>query len=231
MLAPMTDDPNSGDRVRRSVRLDPAGWLVLCRIADAYWEGKRHPAIDAALLDALMHPVAIPDTPSPEFNAHLSTLIEHLAQRLIPTTKKFHFGEDVTKALLAAVVSYPKIERAPGAPLPFVRRLPSGSPPVPTAPWALTCPIQFSGKLPEADLRPFVDAALLHKATRLGLDAPEKILPTPRSLPSLESALTTRHLDESLVAILAALPVASVIHDDRLHTTLRWLRSNLLMRA
>ena len=231
MLVPMTDDPISGDRVRRSARLDPSGWLVLCRIADAYWEGKRHPAIDAAILDALMQPVDIPETPSPEFNAHVATFVEHLAQRLNPVTKKFHFGDDVAKALLAAVVVYPNIERAPLGPLPFVRRLPSGSPPVPTAPWALTCPIQFSGRLPDTDLRAFVEEALLQKGLRLRLDDPKKILPPPRSLPSLEAALTTRYLDESLVGIVAALPICSAIHDDRLHTTLRWLRSVLILRA
>lgn len=227
----MTDDPSSGDRVRRTVRLDPSGWLCLCRIADAYWEGKRHPATDAALLDAIMEPTPFPAEPSPEFNAKLAAFVEAAAQRLNLTTKKFHYGSDVSKALIDASATYPNVERAPGSPLPFVRRLPSGNPPVPTAPWALSIPMHYAGKVPESDLRPFLDAALVAKAERLGLAGlPEKVLPPPAALPCVESVMTMRHLDEALVAILAALPLTAPISDDRLHTTLRWLRSVLLLR-
>lgn len=231
MLPAMTDE-NSGDRIRRTVRLDPPGWLCLCRFADAYWEGKRHPATDAALLDAILETTPFPSAPTPAFNAAVATLVEETAQRLNLINKKFHYGADVAKAMLDAAASYPNVERAPGSPLPFARRLPSGSPPVPAAPWALSIPLHFAGKVPEDGLRAFLDGALVAKAARLGLDRlPEKVLPPPQALPCVESVVTSRHLDEALVCILAALPLTAPIPDDRLVTTLRWLRSALQLRT
>lgn len=231
MLSAMTEDPNSGDRFRRNVRLDPAGWTCLVRYADAYFEGKRHPATDAALLDAILKPTPFPEAPSAAFNAAVAHLAETTAQRLNLVNKKFNYGADVTKALLEATAVYPKVDRAAGDPLPFSRKLPSGSPPVPSAPWTLSVPIHYSGLLPETDLRSFLDKALVAKAARLGLDTlPPKHLPPPTGLPVPESVLTGRHLDEALVAILAALPLTAPIQDDRLVTTLRWLRSALILR-
>ena len=73
---------------------------------------------------------------------------------------------------------------------------------------------------------------LVAKAARLGLDRlPEKVLPPPQALPCVESVMTSRHLDEALVCILAALPLTAPIPDDRLVTTLRWLRSALQLRT
>jgi hypothetical protein len=227
----MTEDPTSGDRFRRNVRLDPAGWTCLVRYADAYFEGKRHPATDAALLDAILKPVMFPAEPEPSFNAAVAHFAETTAQRLSLVNKTFHYGADVTKALLEATARYPKVERATADPLPFVRKLPSGSPPVPAAPWTISLPLHFSGRLPATDLRSFLDKALVAKAARLGLDAlPPKVLPPPRGFPVPESVATGRHLDEALVAILAALPLTAPLPDERLVTTLRWLRSALLLR-
>jgi hypothetical protein len=89
----------------------------------------------------------------------------------------------------------------------------------------------YRGRLPSSDLRSFLDKALVAKAARLGLDAlPPKVLPPPRGFPVPESVATGRHLDEALVAILAALPLTAPLPDERLVTTLRWLRSALLLR-
>jgi hypothetical protein len=139
--------------------------------------------------------------------------------------------EFLEKAILDAAATYPNVERTHGSPLPFARRLPTGNPPVPTAPWALSIPKGFADKLPEHGLRSFLDGALVAKAARLGLDRlPERDLPPPRALPSLDSVATSRHLDEALVCILAALPLTAPLPSERLLTTLRWLRSALALR-
>lgn len=227
----MTEDPNSGDRQRRNVRLDPAGWSCLVRYADAYFEGKRHPATDAALLDAVFTPTLFPAAPEAAFNAAVARLAETTAQRLSLLTKKFHYGADVAKAVLEATETYPKVGRAVTDPLPFARKLPSGSPPVPSAPWTLSVPLHYAGLLPENDLRSFLDKALVAKATRVGLEGlPPKVVAPPKGLPCPESVMTSRHLDEALVAILSALPLTAPIEDERLVTTLRWLRSALGQR-
>jgi hypothetical protein len=224
----------SGDRVRRSVRFDPTGWLMLCRIADAYWDGKRHPACDAAVLDAILGTTtAFPAEPDPAFNATVSELVAATAKRLSQPTKKFNFGAEVAAAITRAAESYPALPN-PAAPpsLGFVRKLPTGMPPVPTGPWVVTVPKHFAHLLPESDLRAFLETALLQKAERLHLDGhPRKTLPAPRALPPTQSVLTLRYLDEAMVSILAALPLTAPIRDERLPIALQWLSSALQFRA
>ena len=183
-----------------------------------------------------MKPTSLPSKTLPSkqthaFNAALVAVIETVAQRLSQTNKTFHYGSDVARALIEASDTYPSSKRQPGDPLPFVRRLPKGIPPVPSAPWALSIPLHYAARLPETDLRAFVNDAFVRKAARLGLDgSPNKSLPPPLTLPCRELSMTTRHLEEVLVGILTALPVVAPSHDERVGTTLRWLRSALLVR-
>jgi hypothetical protein len=222
-------DTSSGDRTRRSVRLDPAGWTMLVRIADAYWEGKRHSATDAAVLDALSPLTLYPSKPEQAFNDALTALCETVARRLSQPTKTFHFGDDAAKALIKASDVYPALLDKP---LPgFIRKLPTAIPALPSGPWVVNIPEQFAHLLPDSDWRSFVDKALVNKGTRLGFSGlPEKTLPVPTALPSLQAVMTSRHLDEALVAILCALPQTAPLKDDRLQTTLRWLASAVQSR-
>lgn len=75
----MSDEP-SGTRLRRTVRLDEGGFNALCRIADAYWDGKRHSAADAALVDALCPPTPIPTSTSPPSDVSSAGNGTHLRQ-------------------------------------------------------------------------------------------------------------------------------------------------------
>ncbi len=212
----MSDEP-SGTRLRRTVRLDEGGFNALCRIADAYWDGKRHSAADAALVDALCPPTPIPTATSEAFaNQVLAPFIETCAQRL-NQNKRFHYGADVVRALQEGAAPLSR-------PLSFVPE------PVPMAPWALTVPLELSGQLPESGLRAFIDGALQQKAAWLGLSGPATTLPLPTQLPHIETIIRSRHMDEALVAILAGLPWVPA-GNERVPAAMRWLRSTLALRG
>lgn len=232
MLALADDVKSDNARWRRTVRLDPAGWSMLVRVANAYWDGKRHPAAEASILDAVMPTTEFPAEPEPAFNEAVANFVEALAMRLQHLKKKFFYGNDVAKTLIAVPDSYPALSWT-AASLPFVRRQDTACPPVPEAPLAITGPLRYAELLPKSDFRPFVDDSLIKTARRLALAGlPQKILPPPKALPSVEAMMASRYLDESLVSVVAALPFTSALADDRrLPTTLRQLRWVLMLRS
>lgn len=223
------DEPGSGDRVRRSARLDPEAWEALWLITEAYWHGKLHPAAEAALIEALFPPIRIPKRATTDFLAQLSECVASLAERVSQTTKRFNYSDDVVAALMAVAEGMEQGEDAPELPV-LVRRV-GKLPELPKAPMGISLPMHFDALLPETDFRPFLSSALVDAAKRLGLSANTRILPAPIALPPPQVVRTTRYLDYPFVAVLTALPLAAPSPPDSLRVALRWLRTGLRLKG
>ena len=219
----------SVDRAQITFRFDKVGWSAFCRYSQVYFEGAKTPAIEAAVLDALLDPVPFPEAPSFEFTEKVADFCEALATRLTNVNKQFHYGADVAEALIAAVDAYPELSGQSPDILPFARFLQAeDEPELPKVPAYFKLAVQFQALLPDK-VRPFITESLVKKveSLRIADPMPVHLLP-PRALPTMQVAKLGRHLDESLMALLAALPLT--VEHPRLPVCLRWLRTALKCR-
>ena len=227
----MSDDELnlSVDRAQITFRFDKVGWSAFCRYSQVFFEGAKTPAIEAAVLDALLEPVPFPDAPSLEFTEHVADYCEALAERLTNIKKQFHYGDDVAKALIAAVNAYPELPSHTVDTLPFARLMQvEPEPDLPTVPAYFKLAVQFQALLPDK-VRPFITESLVRKVESLRISDPMPVhLLPPRSLPTMQVVKLGRHLDEALVALLAALPFT--VEHPRLPVCLRWLRAAVTCR-
>lgn len=192
--------------------------MALCAIADAHYRGQRHTAADAVVVDLVHTPTPFPDAVDDAFADAVAAVVEACARRL-SERQRLHFGADVAHAFLVS----------DGAALPPIPRAASTSTadPVPRTPWALTVPQELVASVP-GSLRVVFDQALVTKAAGLGL-AVHGVVSAPRLLPHPASLTHTRHLDEALVAVAAAL-VHLGAAGPALLASLRWLRAALAAR-